>query len=33
MIKQKEEKTCKQLEAEQHITQQWMGQWWNKRGN
>jgi hypothetical protein len=26
-------KACKQLEAEQHIAQWSMGNWWNKRGN
>jgi hypothetical protein len=28
-----QEKTCKQLEAEQHIAQWSMGYWWNKRGS
>jgi hypothetical protein len=29
----KVEKTCKQLEDEQHIAQCSIGHWWNKRGN
>jgi hypothetical protein len=26
-----QQKTCKQLEAEQHIAQWSMGHWWNKK--